>query len=169
MKRILETNRLLLRELNTDDAASFYQLNSNPEVIKYTGDKAFSSIEEASLFLENYSDYKTNGYGRWAVIEKETGNFLGWCGLKYNKEENFTDLGFRFFQEHWNKGYATESAQACINFGFENLCLSEIRGRAMKANVASIKVLEKVGMTFHSISKLSGEEAVIYLIKKSKV
>lgn len=148
MKPILETPRLLLRELHPNDAEQFYQLNLNPNVIKYTGNSAFKNVEEALQFLENYQDYKQNGYGRWAVIDKSTDEFLGWCGLKYDKELDETDIGFRFFEHHWNKGYATESAKSCIIYGFENLQLETIIGRAMQGNIASIKVLEKIGLRY---------------------
>lgn len=99
MKQILETNRLLLRELNPDDAENFYRLNVNPNVIKYTGNSAFKDSQEARDFLENYQDYNLNGYGRWAVINKEMNIFIGWCGLKFGEMENETDIGFRFFEE----------------------------------------------------------------------
>lgn len=130
MKYILETKRLKLRELDLIDAKDFYDLNANPNVIKYTGDSAFKSIDEAKQFLENYQDYKLNGYGRWAVIIKETKQFIGWCGLKLDDKE--TDIGFRFFEEDWKKGYATESAIAYVDYGFEELKLRRIIGRAMK-------------------------------------
>jgi len=148
MKAILETHRLLLREFNPGDAGQFYQLNLNPNVIRYTGNTAFKNVEEATLFLENYQDYKQNGYGRWAVLDKSNDEFLGWCGLKYDKNLDETDIGFRFFETHWGKGYATESAKACMAYGFEKLHLETIIGRAMTENVASIKVLEKIGLAF---------------------
>lgn len=148
MKPILETDRLILRALHPKDAEHFYQLNLNPNVIRYTENTAFKSIDEAAHFLENYQDYKLNGYGRWAVIDKSNHAFLGWCGLKYDKALDETDIGFRFFETHWNKGYATESAKACIEYGFEKLHLTTIIGRAMLENVASIKVLQKIGLTF---------------------
>lgn len=70
MTQILETKRLTLRELNINDSENFYNLNLNPNVIKYTGNSAFKNIDEAKDFLENYQDYQLNGFGRWAVIEK---------------------------------------------------------------------------------------------------
>ncbi|MFY0483927.1 GNAT family N-acetyltransferase [Flavobacterium sp. PLA-1-15] len=151
MKKILETPRLFLRELDPNDAEQFYQLNLNPNVIKYTGNAAFKDVEEALHFLKNYQDYKQNGYGRWAVIDKLNNEFLGWCGLKYEKDLDETDIGFRFFEQHWSKGYATESAKACLEYGFEKLNLKTIVGRAMQENIASIKVLEKIGLAFERV------------------
>ncbi|AJW62299.1 anhydro-N-acetylmuramic acid kinase [Elizabethkingia miricola] len=165
MKPILETERLLLRELNPDDAGDFFNLNENPNVIKYTGDKAFQNIDEAREFLENYQDYRLNGYGRWAVMSKENNEFLGWCGLKYNSSIDETDVGFRFFEHYWNKGFATESAKACIDYGFKNLNLAAIIGRAMQDNTASVKVLEKLGMNYLRDFDFDGYKGVIYKIK----
>ncbi len=166
MNVILETNRLLLRELTSDDAEDFYRLNLNPNVIRYTGNSAFKSIEEAREFLENYKDYQVNGYGRWAVILKDSNQFLGWCGLKLGEMENETDIGFRFFEEEWNKGYATESANACLHYGFAKLNLKRIIGRAMKENKASLKVLQKIGLKYEKEAELDGKPAVIYTIEK---
>jgi len=167
MVSILETQRLILRELNPNDAENFYKLNLNPNVIKYTGNSAFKDIDEAKKFLENYQDYKLNGFGRWAVVEKSTKEFLGWCGLKYDENLDETDIGFRFFEEHWNKGFATESAKACIDYGFENLNLKTIVGRAMSENIASIKVLVKIGLKFERAFDFDQiNKGVIYKIEK---
>ncbi len=163
MNLIFETSRLLLREFNLEDASNLFHLNSNPNVVRYTGDEAFEAIEEAKLFLENYQDYHLNGYGRWAVITKENNRFIGWCGLKLS--DNETDIGFRFFEEEWNKGYATESALACLEYGFEQLRINQIVGRAMRANVASIKVLEKIGLTFEKDFVFEDQEGVLYKIE----
>ncbi|PWJ44748.1 GNAT family N-acetyltransferase [Sediminitomix flava] len=158
---IAETERLILRELNVSDAKDFYELNTDPEVLKYTGDSPFSSISEAENFLGNYTDYQKNGFGRWAVVLKESNQFIGWCGLKLN-EENLVDIGFRFFQTEWGKGYATESALACIAYGFHQLQLKKIIGRASKDNLASLKVLEKIGMKVWKEDSCEGIENAIY-------
>jgi [ribosomal protein S5]-alanine N-acetyltransferase len=168
MKKIIETNRLYLRELSIDDAQNFYLLNADEEVIKYTGDKAFKCVDEAKTFLENYNPYQKYGYGRWAVIDKSNDEFLGWCGLKFSPELEEVDLGFRFFKKHWNNGFATESAKACLNYGFENLQLNKIVGRAMEANLASIKVLEKTGMQFVNIIDFEKHRGVLYEIYNKK-
>lgn len=169
MKKILETNHLLLRAFDICDAENFYQLNLNPNVIKYTGNSAFKDISEARKFLENYSDYQRNGYGRWAVINKSTNQFLGWCGLKYDEDLDETDIGFRFFECFWNLGFATESAKACLDYGFNELHLKTIVGRAMKENMASIKVLEKIGLKFEKAFDFDGQEGVVYKIENKNI
>lgn len=166
MKKILETSRTYLRELSTDDAENFFLLNSDKDVLKYTGDKPFESILKTKEFLKNYNPYQEFGYGRWAVIDKSNNEFLGWCGLKFTRELNEVDLGFRFFKKHWNKGYASETAKACVDYGFEKLNLTKIVGRAMKENSASIKVLEKAGMQFVDIIDFEKHEGVLYQLKK---
>ncbi|NMR32826.1 GNAT family N-acetyltransferase [Chryseobacterium aquaticum] len=165
MKTILETDHLLLREFEVSDAKNFYELNLNPNVIKYTGNKAFKDVNEAKNFLENYSDYQRNGFGRWAVINKSDHEFLGWCGLKYDEKLNETDIGFRFFEHFWNLGFATESAKACIDYGFVKLNLKTIIGRAMKENSASVKVLEKIGLQYVRDFDFNGCDGVIYSIE----
>ncbi|AWK06040.1 N-acetyltransferase [Flavobacterium crocinum] len=167
MKEILQTNRLILRELTIEDSGFFYELNLNPNVIRYTGDRKFDSIKDARFFLENYNDYKLNGYGRWAVIDKTTKDFLGWCGLKYTKERDETDIGFRFFEQYWNKGYATESAKACLQYGFEKLKLEFVVGKVRTENMASIKVLEKLGLTYKKEFDFDGQKGLIYQIEKA--
>ena len=168
MKQILETDQLLLREFSIEDAENFYQLNLNPNVVKYTGDKAFKNSMEAENFLIHYKDYEINGFGRWAVIEKCSGAFLGWCGLKYTQETNETDIGFRFFEKYWNKGFATESAKACLKYGFEKLNLKIIVGRAMAENIASIKVLEKLGLKYEREFDFDEQKGLIYKIENNQ-
>ncbi|WP_299160642.1 GNAT family N-acetyltransferase [uncultured Tenacibaculum sp.] len=168
MIKIIETERLILRELMISDAEPFFNLNANSEVMRYTGDQPFSSISDAELFLKNYTDYKKNGFGRWAVILKESNEFVGWCGLKLNEEE-FIDLGFRFFQKDWGKGYATEAAKASLKYGFKNLNLTNIIGRASIDNKASVRVLEKIGMIFWKNDSCKGiENSVYYKINKTQ-
>ena len=160
----IETDRTILRKLSPTDARDFYNLNLDKEVLKYTGDKAFERVEEATDFLTTYDQYQKYGVGRLAVIDKATMAFIGWCGLKYSLEKKEYDIGFRFHRKYWNKGYATETAKRCIEFGFDVLGIERIVGRAMKENTGSIKVLEKIGMTFKTTFDFDGHEGVIYEI-----
>lgn len=162
MTPIIQTNRLFLREFSPEiDTEPFYNLNSDWEVMKYTGDVAFNSQEEAKTFLENYSDYDRNGYGRWTVCLKENNEVVGWCGLKKH-DNGMVDLGYRFFKKNWGKGYATEASKACLEYGFNELQIEEIVGRTARENKGSIRVLEKVGMTFWKEDTCEGIEDSIY-------
>ena len=164
----LTTGRLILREFRTSDAGNLYLLNSDPDVIRYTGDPPFKNVSDAYSFLAQYNDYKIHGMGRWAVTLKKGDHFVGWCGLKVN-EQNLIDLGYRFFQEHWGKGYATESARACLIHGFHTLKCSEITGRAVIENKASIHVLKKLGMTYWKKDTCKGcEDAAYFKITKKE-
>lgn len=169
MKQMLETDRLLLRELSVKDAVHFYELNKDSEVMRFTGDQPFQNIELARTFLENYDHYRLYGFGRWAVLSKENGSFLGWCGLKYTKELEEVDVGFRFYQKYWNQGFATEAAKACVDYGLSKLKIPEILGRAMKDNAASIKVLEKIGMTYSKDFDFDGNEGAIFSINQLSI
>lgn len=157
----LETPRLILREFSIKDAQGLYQLNLNPEVIRYTGDPPFTSVEEAKHFVEQYDAYKKNGFGRWTVIEKKSGQFIGWCGLKYH-QEGYVDLGFRFLQEKWGNGFATESSKACIKYATLELNLKQLIGRVLPDNKASIRVLEKLGFTYLKSDSCNGMQNARY-------
>lgn len=155
---------MLFREFSSEDANVMFDLNSDPEVLKYTGDQAFHSVEDARIFLENYDHYALHGFGRWAVIQKSTGNFIGWCGLKYSVSTDEVDIGFRFFKATWNQGFATEAAKKCLQFGFDSYGIKLIVGRAMEANIASVKVLEKLGLRYLKSFNFDSKDGVIYEI-----
>jgi len=158
---VLETERLLLREFLPLDADSFYFLNKDKDVMQYTGDRAFETIQESRVFIENYDAYQKTGMGRWTVVEKATGEIIGWCGLKKHSNE-MIDLGYRFHKLYWNQGYATEASRACLDYGWNSLKLHCIIGRTAADNLASIRVLEKIGMTFWKKAPCEGIENSVY-------
>jgi RimJ/RimL family protein N-acetyltransferase len=162
MQIFVETERLLLRQLLPSDDIGMFELDSDSEVQRYLGNKPIKRVEEARKSIEYIrQQYLENGIGRWAVIEKETSCFVGWAGLKFVREAtnnhiNYHDLGYRLIKRYWGKGYATESAKASLEYGFEQLKLKEIYGMADVGNVASRKVLEKVGLSFIERFDLNG-------------
>ena len=151
MSHIIETERLIIRKITEDDFDDLLLLHSDPEVQKFTGEAVQTSIEEVQKGIRErtFKDYEKYGYGRWAVIWKETGEFTGWAGLKYLPEFEETDLGYRFNQKFWGKGIATESSIAILNYGFKELGLKRIIAVAMPEHKASMRVMEKVGMKFY--------------------
>lgn len=150
MKMIIETERLYLREFTVNDGQLLVDLNTNPEVIKYLHE-ATPTYAEAVKIIEEIilPQYQLYNHGRWAVHLQNTHEFIGWCGLKYVKERNEIDLGYRFFQQHWGKGFATEAAKAAIVYGFNQLNLQEIIAMAHVENVGSQNVITKCGMQFY--------------------
>ncbi len=165
---LFETRRFKFRQLELVDAHWFFQLNNDPEVIKYTGDPPFESIQAAEAFLRNYDHYEKYGYGRWAVVNKESGEVLGWCGLRHVEELDATDLGFRFFRKFWGQGCATEAATGCLKYGFEQLGLQRIIGRAMVLNKASVRVLEKTGMRMLGKMEFAEHPGVLFELNSTE-
>ena len=149
MKVIFETNRLVLRQFTETDAALLLSLNSDPEVLKYLHEPLLENKEHALEIIQTIilPQYEKN-LGRWAVHTKENNEFIGWCGLKFRPELNKTDLGYRFKKSFWGKGYATEAASHTLDHGFKKLDLEKITAVAHIENLASINVLQKIGMKF---------------------
>ena len=150
MQPIIETPRLLLREITISDTSAMLRLHSNPKVQQYTGDpiiKSKAAMETA--IKERINNYKKYGYGRWATILKEDNSFIGWAGLDYLFEIDEIDLGYRFLPEYWGQGFATEACTGILGYGFNQLKIKKIIALAFKENLASIRVMEKIGMVFY--------------------
>ncbi|ERJ58697.1 GNAT family N-acetyltransferase [Sphingobacterium paucimobilis] len=162
----LQTERLSLRPFRKEDGKAMYELNDDPEVLQYTGDVQFENVAATEVFLEGYNQYVAYGVGRMIVTLKETGEILGWCGLKYHPDTNEYDIGYRFYKKHWGKGYATESAIAAMEDGFARLAVKQIVGRARVENTASIRVFDKLNMEFVEEFVEDGENWVLYQISR---
>jgi len=149
MHIIFQTPRLILRQFTEADAPLILSLNSDPEIVKYVHEPTLQTEAQAQKILTDIilPQYKNN-LGRWAIHTKDNMEFIGWCGLKHRPELDEIDLGYRLMQKAWGKGFATEAAQHTLNHGLNNLQLKLITGRAHIENLASIKVLEKIGMDF---------------------
>lgn len=151
MKIYVETDRLLLRAFQLSDAPGVLELDGNPNVHQYLGKQPIETLEEAEASIRFIQQqYIDNGIGRWAVIEKASGEFIGWSGLKWivdpiGGRNHYYDLGYRFIERHWGKGYATESARGTLLYGFNDLDQQAIFAMAEPGNQASIHVIQKLG------------------------
>ena len=149
----VETKRLILRDIDFDDVPALFELDSNPLVHTYLGNNPMKTIDQADDVVRFIrKQYTENGIGRWAAIEKSTGAFIGWTGLKIedkltNGHTNYHDLGFRLMPKYWGEGYATESAIACLDYGFEVLGWDKICGAADVENLGSNGVFKKLQFT----------------------
>ncbi|KZE74129.1 GNAT family acetyltransferase [Myroides marinus] len=156
MKEIIETDRVIIRPIEEGDVEGMYILDSDSRVQEFLGKHPIGSKEEALNMIrfirKQYEDF---GIGRWAVIEKETNTFIGWTGFKFigngeNGVKEYLDLGYRFIYDAWGKGYATETAKACLTYVDKHLTELPIHAISEVGNEGSKHVLEKVG--FEAVS-----------------
>lgn len=155
MKFHIETERLILRELRLTDLEGMFELDSDPEVHRFLGNKPIMTMEESQVIIEKVlGQYEEYGIGRWAVIEKNTGAFMGWSGIKFNTDynmngfEQYYDVGYRLIKRFWGKGYATESGKAAVDYAFNILNLPELFATTEIGNQASHNALLKIGLKY---------------------
>lgn len=172
MKNRIETERLVLREVIFSDVDGMFELDSNPNVHIYLGNKPVAAIEQSAAYIENlHQQYKEYGTGRWAVVLKETNEFIGWSGIKFitdeiNNHQNFYEIGYRFIEKHWGKGYATEAGKAFIEYAFNEMKVDALYAYADEGNENSRKILEKLGLQYVNSFEYEGETEVWYELKK---
>jgi [ribosomal protein S5]-alanine N-acetyltransferase len=153
----IETPRLIIRPLEEKDTEGMYLMDSDPEVHRYVGQHPVTTREESKdviAFIRR--QYEDHGIGRWAVLEKSTGDFVGWTGFKRMKEvanghTDHLDFGYRLAQRHWGKGYATEASRAALHYGINIMGLTDIYAMTDPDNAASRHVLEKLGFRLAEI------------------
>lgn len=170
MNQPLETERFILRNLEMKDAQGMFELDSDPEVLIYLGGNPLTSIEQSKTILENVQkQYEKYKMGRWAIIDKKTQEFVGWTGLKLEKsvrDFSYYDIGYRLKKKFWGQGIATETALFSMAYGFKELNLPEICGTAHIDNIASNKVLQKIGLQFVEKIEIDGDHCNWYAISK---
>lgn len=153
MKIFAETKNLILREIVVEDTGAMFALDSDPLVHEYLGKNPISCMGKARHYIDYIRmQYEKYGIGRWAAIEKSSGHWIGWTGLKMNTEKemnghtHFYDIGYRFMPAYWGKGYATESSIAARDYFFKHFPDQKLCGMAELGNGASCRVLEKIGL-----------------------
>lgn len=162
----LETPRLRLRMPTMDDLEDIYLLGSNPKVMLHINGGKAESREEAKTNLEKRIRISKDVLGYWITIEKSSDRIIGWMALKPLDETQEIEIGYRFMEEAWGKGYATEGGQRLIEYGFETLNLLRIVAVARVANKASTRVMEKLGMRYEKTGKFYGVSCVYYAINR---
>ena len=145
----LATERLILRRWRPSDRAHFADFNADPEVMRHFLRPL--SREESDAFVDRIeARFDERGYGLWAIERREDGTFLGFTGLAYHTfDAPFTpcvEVGWRLGRLAWGHGYATEAAREALRFGFHEARLDEIVSFTSLGNIASVRVMERVGM-----------------------
>ena len=149
---MLETDRLILRDLQESDLPALIALNQDPEVMQ-NFPKLYSQAESLRLYQGIQDEVKAYGYSLWAVEEKDSQKFIGLVGLHHSDLQicdgkEAVEIGWHLRKEFWNHGYATEAAKACLDFAFQQASVSEVYSFTSLLNHPSQKVMQKLGMEF---------------------
>jgi len=162
---ILETERLILREMNDDDAAFMLEIVNVPEFIKYVGDRGVRTVDDAVKYVNDgpVASYAEHGFGLWLVELRDTGEKLGICGFVKRDNLDDVDIGFGFLPRYWSKGYAYESAIAAMEYGRNTLGFARIIGVTSQDNKSSVRLLEKIGLKFERMVQMAEGEREIQL------
>ncbi|MEJ1241660.1 GNAT family N-acetyltransferase [Chryseolinea sp. T2] len=146
---VLETPRLILRHIKGSDFNELLRMNSDSVVMRYVGDGSVRNHEQMEKKLDVLISHYTRkpGLGIWATVSKDTGLFVGASGLVYYDNTPEIEIGYRMLKEYWNNCYATEASFGLLEYGFTKLKLQKIVSSAHVDNLASRRVMEKMGMT----------------------
>lgn len=158
--KILETKRLCLRQASSDDAKFILELLNDPAFIQNIGDRGLRTLEDARNYISNrlITSYKDYGFGMYLVVLKNTGEVAGLCGLVKRDGLDDVDIGYAFLPRYWSKGYATEAALAIKEYAKDAIGLKRLVAITDPLNQGSIRVLEKIGLKFEKMIRLSEDD-----------
>ena len=149
----LETERLILRKIQEDDAEDVFGYAKNPEVAKYTTWEAHKSLKDTKIYINwVIGRYKNDETGDWVIQLKETGKIIGSLGFaQLDLHNSCGSIGYALGKEYWGRGIATEAVKRLIQFGFEEMELNRIDAVHIPENEASGKVMQKSGMKYEGL------------------
>ncbi|MFN0083765.1 MAG: GNAT family N-acetyltransferase [Blastocatellia bacterium] len=162
---VMETDRLILRRMTSEDAGFILELLNDADFLRNIGDRGVRSLEDARGYILNgpVESYNRFGFGLYLVERKDPPASIGICGLIKRDALEDVDIGFAFLPRFRSRGYAVEAASAVKTHARERIGLSRLAAITNPENHASIRVLEKLGLRFERMIRLSGEEAEIKL------
>lgn len=148
MKKILETDRLYLREMTDADYPSLCKMLRDTDVM-YAYAHAFSAEEAWEWLRRQQQRYQEDGFGLWAAVQKKTDEMIGQCGITWQvwDDKRVPEIGYLFCKDFWHQGYATEAAVACKKYAFQTLGFESVFSIIRENNLPSIRVAERNGMT----------------------
>jgi RimJ/RimL family protein N-acetyltransferase len=167
----IETERLLLRGWRDEDIEPYARLCADPEVMRFIGDGSTLNREQAEEQISRFRrHWEGRGFGLWALEERRMGAFVGFAGLAHQEDwaegEHKTEVGWRLGREFWERGFATEAAEASVAYGFGKLRLETIISIIRPENRASRRVAEKAGLTLRGGTLWRNNEVVWYAIHR---
>ncbi len=165
---IIETGRLMIRKITWHDLDDLYRICGDPELMKYVGDGHPLSREQTQKWIEvTLNNYASKGFGMYGVIYKETGAFIGYCGLVFSTDVNDHELIYALSKAVWGRGLATEIATGLVEFAFSSLDMKHLYASIDPENSASERILLRTGFTevFRKNDE-HGLETTYYLIQR---
>jgi RimJ/RimL family protein N-acetyltransferase len=163
--KILETERLILQQASPEDARVILALLNDPSFIRNIGDRGVRTPDEARTYIRDrlVASYQHYGFGMYLVVVKETGTPAGLCGLVKRTGLDDVDIGYALLPQHWSKGYATEASLAVKEYAKNTVRLKRLIAITNPDNQGSIRVLEKIGLEFEKMIKLSEDDIELKL------
>jgi [ribosomal protein S5]-alanine N-acetyltransferase len=165
---VLETKRLILREMVLHDVDDLLEVLSDPEAMQFYP-QPFDRQMTQTWIERNVQRYAEHGFGLWALILKQTGKLIGDCGLVVQEVDGVEEIeiGYHIRRDLWGKGLATEAAQSCRDYGFSQLGFSKFISLINPANIASCRVAEKNGMKLINKVHWQNKPTCIYAVERS--
>jgi [ribosomal protein S5]-alanine N-acetyltransferase len=162
----LITSRLVLRPWQPADANTLLQILQQKDILQYFPPSSPATLEKMEKYIEfHHAHWQEHGYGHWAVVTRLEEQVIGWCGLEYLTDTRETEIAYLFSRQFWGKGLGSEAARAALDFGLYSTALESIIGLVHPENIASQRILEKLGMAFTYRAPYFGIELNRYLIQ----
>ncbi len=162
----LATSRLTLRAFTDDDVVPFHRMLIEKDVLRYFPNTDPPSLERVQKMVSGIlKHWAEHGFGLWAVERRQSGEFMGRCGLQVIPDTGEVEVDFILGKAFWGQGYATEGGQASVQYGFERLGVEMIVGIVHPENMASQRVLEKLGLVFREKTQYFGMDCFRYAVE----
>jgi RimJ/RimL family protein N-acetyltransferase len=152
----LETERLVFRSHEPADEERFVAMQTDPRVRRFVGGSPWTEERARTRFASEYLGRPTSHDGLWATVLKGEDAYIGHCGVCAREEPTEVRLAYYIAQPYWNRGYATEASRGFIELAFQRLGFARVVADIEVGNLASLRVLEKLGFMFHSSEELPG-------------
>jgi len=163
----ITTPRLVLRPWQIEDADTLFDILQQKDILRYfprTTPPPKDRVEKYIAYHLNH--WQERGYGHWAVVVNGTSQVIGWCGLEFLPETEETEVAYLLSTPFWGKGFATEAARASLGYGFDVVRLQQVIGLVHPENIASRRVLEKIGLGYTNRALYFGMELDRFIIQK---
>ena len=163
--KVIETDRLLLRQLSLDDAEFILELLNEPSFLQFIGDKGVRTLADAREYIRRgpLASYELHGFGLYLTVLKEGDISIGMCGLIKRESLPDVDIGFAFLPAYWSKGYALEAATAVLELGMRSHGLKRVVAITNPDNATSIRLLERLGLKYERLIRLTEDAPEISL------